>query len=500
MGPYVDSVTSDEVLPAATRVVIIGGGIIGASAALTLASQGIPVVLCEKGYVACEQSSRNWGWCRQAGRDEREMPLIVESLRLWRDMNRLTESETGFRVCGVMYVGEDENAEGQFEAWREMARPYDIGTRIVRGDELKSLMPGASRDYQCGLHVPTDGCAEPQKAAPAIARAAHRKGAVILAHCAVRGIDRAAGRVNAVITERGRIACDTVILAAGAWSGLFCASLGIRLPQLKVLSSVMRTAPVGEGPDTCTYMNDLGYRKRRDGGYTIARGSGYIVPLVPDSLRYLREFLPMVRKEAGSLKPRLNTQSVRELRTPRYWRLDRPGPFEATRVLDPAPNKTMNREALAAMVRLYPQFRDVPIVQEWGGYIDVTPDVVPYISRIGDLPGLTVATGFLRSWIRHRPRRGPARRATRDGHDDVGERGAVSRLAIQRRFSHRDRSRTLGAAQRHRVRTWVSETSGRSCPPRRWRGIGRDPCPPATAWAAASTRRPPSPWCPWDWH
>ena len=394
MGPYVDSVTSDEVLPASTSVVIIGGGIIGVSAAFTLASRGIPVVLCEKGHIACEQSSRNWGWCRQAGRDEREMPLISLSLRLWRDMDRLTESETGFRTCGVMYVGETEEDERRYGAWLEMSRPYEIGTRIVRGDELKALMPGASRQYRCALHVPTDGCAEPQKAAPAIASAARRKGAVILAHCAVRGIDRGAGRVSAVVTERGRIACDTVILAGGAWTSLFCANLGIRLPQLKVLSSVMRTAPVGDGPGPCTYMTDLGYRRRADGGYTIARGSGYVVPLVPDSLRYLREFLPTIRKEAGALKPRVNAQSFFEVRAPRRWRFDEISPFERVRVLDPAPNKAMNRVALAAMTRLYPQFQHVPIVQEWGGYIDVTPDVVPFISGVGDIPGLTVATGF----------------------------------------------------------------------------------------------------------
>jgi glycine/D-amino acid oxidase-like deaminating enzyme len=244
------------------------------------------------------------------------------------------------------------------------------------------------------LHVPTDGCAEPQRAAPAIARAAQRKGALILAHCAVRGIDCAAGRVAAVVTERGRIACDTVILAGGAWSSLFCASLGIRLPQLKVLASVMRTAPVPTGPDTCTYMNDLGYRKRLDGGYTIARGTGYIVPLVPDSLRYLREFFPTIRKEAAALNPRMNAQSWRELTAPRRWPLDRPSPFERTRILDPMPNKTLNGEARAAMIKLYPQFRDVPIVQEWAGYIDVTPDVIPYIGPVGAIPGLTVATGF----------------------------------------------------------------------------------------------------------
>jgi glycine/D-amino acid oxidase-like deaminating enzyme len=394
MGPYVDSVTSDEAIPATTSVVVIGGGIVGTFAALTLAGRGIPVVLCEKGYVACEQSSRNWGWCRQAGRDEREMPLIVQSLALWRDMNRLTEADTGFRECGVLYVGENDSDETRFAAWAGMARPYDIGTRIVRGAELAALMPGASRTYSCGLYVPTDGCAEPQRAAPAIARAAQRKGAIILAHCAVRGIERAGGRAAAVITERGRIACTAVVLAGGAWSSLFCASLGIRLPQLKVLSSVMRTAPVAGGPEACTYLDAVAYRKRRDGGYTIARGAGYIAPFVPDSLRYLRDFLPTLRKERDSLRLRLNAQSLREFCTRRSWPLDRPSPFEAARVLDPAPSLTLNRQALAAMVQLYPQFRDAHIVQQWGGYIDVTPDVVPYISPVGTLPGLTVATGF----------------------------------------------------------------------------------------------------------
>jgi glycine/D-amino acid oxidase-like deaminating enzyme len=394
MGPYIDSVISDESLPASTHVVVIGGGIIGTFAALTLANRGIPVVLCEKGYIACEQSSRNWGWCRQAGRDAREMPLIVQSLQLWRDMDRLTESDTGFRECGVLYVGESEADEARFTAWADMAKPYDIGTRIVRGAELAALMPGASRTFVCGLHVPTDGCAEPQRAAPAIARAAQRKGAIVVAHCAVRGIERSGGRAAAVITERGRIACEAVVLAGGAWSSLFCASLGIRLPQLKVLSSVMRTAPVAVGPDACTYLDEVGYRKRRDGGYTLAKGAGYVAPVVPDSLRFLRDFLPMIRKERDSLRLRMNAQSLREFRAPRSWPLDRPSPFEATRVLDPEPNRTLNREALAAMIRLYPQFRDVHIVQQWGGYIDVTPDVVPYISPVGTLPGLTVATGF----------------------------------------------------------------------------------------------------------
>jgi glycine/D-amino acid oxidase-like deaminating enzyme len=394
MGPYVDSVRSDEQMPPAASVVIIGGGIIGTSAALSLAARGISVVLCEKGYVACEQSSRNWGWCRQTGRDEREMPLIVESLRLWRDMDRLTDSATGFRESGVMYVAESEQDEQRFQAWLEMARPFEIGARLLRGVDLERLMAGARRSYRCALHVPGDGCAEPQKAAPAIARAAQRMGAVILAHCAVRGLERKTGRVSGVITERGTIRCEAVILAGGAWTSLFCASLGVRLPQLKVLSSVMRTASVAGAPETCTYMDEVAYRKRLDGGYTIARGSGFVVPVVPDSLRYVREFLPTLKKERGNMKVRLNAQSFKEWTGPRRWSLERPSPFERERVLDPSPDRALNRAAHQAMIRLYPQFRDVAIVQEWAGYIDVTPDVVPYIGPTGAVPGLTVATGF----------------------------------------------------------------------------------------------------------
>jgi glycine/D-amino acid oxidase-like deaminating enzyme len=141
-------------------------------------------------------------------------------------------------------------------------------------------------------------------------------------------------------------------------------------------------------------LDGLGYRKRLDGGYTIARGSGAIVPLAPDSLRYLREFLPSMRRELSALRFRINGQSWHELSAPRRWPLDRPSPFEKMRVLDPGPSKSMNRDARKTMIELYPQFRDAAVVQEWAGYIDVTPDVVPYIGNVSAIPGLTIATGF----------------------------------------------------------------------------------------------------------
>jgi len=235
MAPRVDPVPSDEKLPAQADVVIIGGGIIGTSTALFLAQRGVATVLCEKGHIAGEQSSRNWGWCRKMARDPREIPLIIESLRLWERMNGTVEAETGFRTCGIMYLGDSAEALGNMEAWLEHAREYQLDTRLIDGGEVSQLLPGSAKRWAGALYTPSDGKAEPQMAAPAIAEGARRRGATILTGCAVRGIETAAGRVAGVVTEKGRIACQSIVLAGGAWSRLFCGNLGIDLPQLKVL-------------------------------------------------------------------------------------------------------------------------------------------------------------------------------------------------------------------------------------------------------------------------
>ena len=129
MAPQVDPVTPDSALPDSTEIVVIGGGIIGVAATLTLAERGLPVVLCEKGYIAGEQSSRNWGWCRQQGRDPRELPLIIESLRLWHGMHQRTGSDVGFRQCGILYLSNTAKGLADREAWLEHGRARGGGGR-----------------------------------------------------------------------------------------------------------------------------------------------------------------------------------------------------------------------------------------------------------------------------------------------------------------------------------------------------------------------------------
>ena len=117
----VDRVRPDEKLPAQTQVVVVGAGIIGVSAALALAEKGIPTVLCEKGEVAAEQSSRNWGFCRTALRDPREIALSLEAQRMWEGMDRRIGEPTGFTRVGTLFTCETEAEMAARERWLEHA-------------------------------------------------------------------------------------------------------------------------------------------------------------------------------------------------------------------------------------------------------------------------------------------------------------------------------------------------------------------------------------------
>jgi glycine/D-amino acid oxidase-like deaminating enzyme len=394
MAPRVDPVTSDTELPARTGVVVVGGGIIGTSTAFFLARKGIPVVLCEKGHIAGEQSSRNWGWARKMGRDPREIPLAIEALKLWPQLNEMTEAETGFRQCGIVYLCKTEADMAKREAWLEVARPYQLDTRMLTRDELTTVLPGLSGEWRGGLYTQSDGRGEPQKAAPAIANAARRHGATVMQQCAVRGIETKGGRVSGVVTEKGRIACDSVVLAGGVWSRLFCGSLDLRLPQLKVMSSVMRTEKFDAGLETSASGFGFGVRKRLDGGYNVASWSGNVVDIVPDTFRFFADFMPALRLQWRSMRLRIGGKFLEEWQVPRHWSLDTASPFERVRTLDPEPYGPILDQARKYVVAAFPAFRNMKVAESWGGVIDVTPDAVPVISGVDTLPGFFIATGF----------------------------------------------------------------------------------------------------------
>jgi glycine/D-amino acid oxidase-like deaminating enzyme len=393
-GPYVVPVHGDAEVPAEVDVVVIGGGIIGSSTALELAERGLRVAVCEKGGIGQEQSSRNWGWVRITRRDPREVPLMAEALRIWKRLDERTGRDTGYRRSGIIFTCSDDKQYAEHERWNRNLEGYQLDSRMLSGRELSEMFPNSTLKLKGALYNADDGRAEPQKATPAIAEAARDKGAHVLTECAVRGIETSGGAVSGVVTELGPIRCKAVVLAGGAWSNLFAGNMGIDFPQLKVMNSVLRTKPLEGGPEQAIWHEDFAIRKRQDGGYTIASGHENVVHIVPKSFRYAKAFMPALRAEWRSLIFRLGFRFLDEARIPSRWSLDEPSPFEYNRVLDPVPSKRLSDRALAAARRAFPVLERAEIAQRWAGYIDVTPDAVPVISPIDEVPGFYLASGF----------------------------------------------------------------------------------------------------------
>lgn len=393
-GPIVDSVPSATGQPARADVVIVGGGIIGAATALELAERGLSVVLCEKGVIAGEQSSRNWGWVRLSRRDPREIDLMAASIRLWEGLAERIGADVGYRQCGIVVPLHSPSFRKQNLDWLTYIENTQHRISLIGNDRVRDLVPDMNLAFDGALYSPTDGRAEPQKAAPAIARAAQAKGATILTGCAVRAIETTGGRVSGVTTEHGSIAAGAVIVAGGAWSRLLLRGIGVSLPQLKVLNSVLRTEPLEGGPETTVRGPGFSVRKRADGGYTVSTLASNVYDLTPDSFRFLTKFLPALRMEWSSLKPRVGARFLQEWRDMRPPRAGRPSPFERTRILDPEPSVAMTDQAMAKLAEAFPAFKAARVAQRWAGLIDVTPDAVPVISSVAERPGLVVATGF----------------------------------------------------------------------------------------------------------
>lgn len=389
-----DPVLCERTLPDQVDVVVIGGGIVGASTALFLAECGVSVALCEKGLIGAEQSGRNWGWVRQMGRDPAEVPLAVESLAIWRGLDERIGAETGFRQTGITYLCSSEHESAAYEEWLQHARAHQIDSRLLTRDALSQLLPGMAGGFASGLYTATDGRAEPTKAVPALANAAAKAGAHIIGNCAVRGLERSAGRVSGVITEHGPIKCNSAVLAGGAWSRLFAGNIGIDFPQLKILGSVARIGPAEGVPDMPVGGSNFAFRRRLDGGYSIAMRNANVAPIVPDSFRLFSDFAPGLVKQWHELKLRIGGRFIEEWQTPRRWTLDEISPFERVRVLDPVPVERFNRTGLTNLVRAFPAFGGAKILQQWAGLIDVTPDAIPVIGPVDSIPGFFLASGF----------------------------------------------------------------------------------------------------------
>lgn len=391
----------DDPLKVETDVVVIGGGIIGVCASYYLARLGQQVMLCEKGVIAGEQSSRNWGWVRQHGRDEAELPIMMESIRLWQGMAGEIGEDVSFRQNGVLYLASTEDKLRKREAWIELAKRYQLHSKFLGAAEVSALTGAPEGQWCGGVQTESDGRAEPWIAVPAIARAASRSGVKIKEHCAVRSVGTTNGRIEHVITEHGTIKCSRVVLAGGAWSSLFASNIGINLPQLCVRSTVVQTAPAANFYTGNAADENFAFRRREDGGYSIALTDRINHMIGPNTVKFFKPFMPAMKAEWSQYRLGLAMPKgyPDAWGTQRHWSPDAVSPFEKMRVLNPEPNSQSVERVIGFAKQRLPGLKNTTVAQSWAGMIDSMPDVVPVIESIDSIDangpaGLTIATGF----------------------------------------------------------------------------------------------------------
>jgi glycine/D-amino acid oxidase-like deaminating enzyme len=384
-------------LPAETDVVVIGGGVIGVCTALFLARRGRRVVLVEKGRIAGEQSSRNWGWIRQQGRDPHELPIMVEANRLWTELASQTNVDIGLTRSGVTYLAESKKEFAGFAEWLPTAAAHGVDTQLLDRAALGHRFPELAKGGFVGaLTTPSDMRAEPWVAVPALAGIAVRDGAVVIEDCAARALDLEAGRIAGVVTEAGRIACSEVVVAGGAWSSLFLRAHGVPLPQLSVRASVGATAPVDVPHPGAAATEGYAFRTRADGGLTLAAGGFHELFVGPDAFRALPNYRATIRAHVSGTRfhPAAPKGYPDAWSTPRRWAPDEVSPFERCRVLNPKPNARRLARVARDVGRLFPGVGPIRYTAQWAGMIDVLPDVVPVVDRVEAVPGLTIGTGM----------------------------------------------------------------------------------------------------------
>jgi glycine/D-amino acid oxidase-like deaminating enzyme len=321
---------------------------------------------------------------------------MMESMRIWADLSASLGPELGFRQEGVMYLARSQKEVAGFETWMLQAQAMGLDVQLQSTAQVYDHIKGAAVEWLGGLFTASDARAEPWTAVPLMAEGAVARGAVLVENCAVRRLDLQGGRVAGVYTDQGRIGCEQVVVAGGAWSSLFLAAEGVHIPQLSVLASVGQTVPLPEVFAGNAADDRFAFRRRQDGSYTVAPGAVHDFFVGPDAFRHFGAFLPVLKKDFKSTK--FHASAPKDYpdawRTPRRWEGDGVSPFERMRVLDPKPNLKALADVQDNFAKAFPHLGRPALQRAWAGMIDTIPDVVPVVDRVAAIQGVVIATGM----------------------------------------------------------------------------------------------------------
>lgn len=374
-------------------VIVVGGGIVGCSAAYYAARSGMRVLLVERDAPGSAQSGRNLGFVRQQSRDFKELPLMIGAMSIWRQIEAELGRRVGWQQGGNLSLAFSEADLVSRRAWQQRAtEEFGLDTRMLSVTETQALVPQLATD--CGvvgaMYTPSDGKAEPPRATRAFFDAALEAGAAFAFGEPVTRIEIGAGKVSGVRIGDRLYRAGTVIVAAGAGSAALLRKAGLNLPQEFIRATVARTvAGPGARIPACISGQNIGIRQDVNGAYlTSVAGGEYDLRF--DSWRHMRWYEATRKSNPGAA--RIDYLAPIKRLLPR--RMPMPlADFPPSRD-NPRPEFFRAEQASREFTRLFPALADLEIETLWAGIIDTMPDVIPVLGSIEGLSGMLVGTGF----------------------------------------------------------------------------------------------------------
>ncbi|MDB5446738.1 MAG: FAD-binding oxidoreductase [Phenylobacterium sp.] len=344
----------------AADVVIIGAGIVGASAALFLRKRGRSVILLESGLVGQQASGANFGNVRRQGRPLAQLPLANRASPIWRSLKELLGEDVEYLEAGhmrVCYRERPEIADG-FVDYARAAAETGLELEVLSGNALRQRFPFLGPEVIAGSFSARDGHANPRLVAPAFGRAAARAGAAVFENTRVASVEKV-GEDFQVRAEDGRVfRAPAVLVTAGAWADAFAAQFGEPVPLTTRGPTMSVTEPAP---------------------YAIAPSIGVSTPLEVESV-YFRQI------------PRGNVIIGGSTRNPVCPEIRRA-------YVEPANTLTQ----LQQIQRLAPALARLNIIRVWTGIESYLPDDLPVMGPSGAVSGLFYAFGFCGSGFQTGP-------------------------------------------------------------------------------------------------
>jgi len=267
-------------------VTIIGGGIVGASAALFLRRFGLSVVLLERGLCGAAASGVNYGGVRTQGRAMAQLPLSMRARALWARLPALIGIDGEYVQSGHLKLARSEADLHQLETCRDEANAHGLVLTLTSGAAFRRAHPWLGEQAIAGSFCAEDGHANPRLVSPAFARAAQAAGARVIEHCEVTELTTT-GRGFVVSDGRGiTVQSRWLLNCAGAWALTIAERFGDTAPMTTIHPGMAVTEAVPRFMDVNVGVEGGGIYGRQTargncvmgGSRGAAKGSLYAVP------------------------------------------------------------------------------------------------------------------------------------------------------------------------------------------------------------------------------